>query len=184
MQTSRWLSTPEALQQDGALATQVTEVFRRIYETEFAAELLANHDLPVEIRALRNIEGWRVFLLLTPWMLARIYLRCDTPQLAIPEEWGAESRTNQPHTVLGPPMTITVLAQEQKAYLNYHPQLGHYLIQPLIMRMESFRTASEVYASWNEVIERRNENMKQRQRECQWQQEVSRREFFNRLAAR
>jgi hypothetical protein len=50
--------------------------------------------------------------------------------------------------------------------------------------MESFRTASEVYASWNEVIERRNENMKQRQRECQWQQEVSRREFFNRLAAR
>jgi hypothetical protein len=114
-------------------------------------------------------------------MLARVYLRFDKNDITVPEEWSAQSRANAPHLVLGPLISVDLLSQEQKCYLNYHPELGHHLVQPLIMRMESFGCAGEVYASWNEVIGTRNEIMKQHQRECQWQQEISRREFFTRL---
>jgi hypothetical protein len=181
MPDNRWIASPQHLQQDEALATQVPGLFRRIYETEFADEPLLNHALPIEIRAIRDIGEWRLFLLLTPWMLSRLYLRFEESDIAIPEAWRAGNRAGKPHVVLGPPVTLTLFSQDQKCYLNYHPELGHHLVQPLIMRMESFGCANEVYASWNEVIATRNENMKQRQRECQWQQEVSRREFFTRL---
>lgn len=181
MQTDTWVTSPECLQQDEVLSAQLTEVFRRLYLMEFTNELLVNHNLPVEVRAIRGIGEWRVFLLLTPWMLSRVYLRFDTPAISIPEEWFALNRANQPHTVLGPGVAITLLGQEQKTHLNYQPELGHYLVQPLIMRMEQFDSAAAVYQAWNRVIETRNENIRKRQIECQWQQEVSRREFFTRL---
>lgn len=177
-----WITSPESLQQDDTLHSRVTEVFRDIYDQAFADELMANHALPVEIRAIRDIEEWRVFLLLTPWMLSRIYLRFEPGYIPVPEEWRAGNRAGQPYLVLGPPVSVTVLGQEQKSYLNYHPQLGHYLIQPLILRMEPFASTRAVYEAWNGVIRTRNENIRQRRLECQWQQEVSRREFFTRLA--
>ena len=184
MPINTWIASPESLKQDEALVNQVTAVLHNIYEADFADELMVNHKLPVEVRAIRDIDGWRVFLLLTPWMLSRIYLRFDATDIAIPESWSAGSRTAEPHLVLGPSMTLTLLAQKQKVNLNYHPELGHYLVQPLMMRMEQFQSAKEVHAAWNEVIETRNENMRKRQLECHWQQDVSRREFFTRLAQR
>lgn len=181
MQSHNWITTPETLLRDEALLSQVTDTFRHIYVTAFADEMMVNHDLPIEVRAIRNVEDWRVFLLLTPWMLSRVYLRFDETDIPIPVTWSVGSRANQPHMVLGPQVSLRILEQEQKTYLNYDPKLGHYLIQPLIMRMEPFGSASEVYESWNRVIETRDENIRKRHLECQWQREVSRREFFTRL---
>lgn len=184
MSINRWNPSPETLKEDEALVNQVTAIFRNIYEADFADELMINHNLPVEIRAIRDIESWRVFLLLTPWMLSRIYLRFDETDIDIPEPWSADNRAGEPHLVLGPSVTLTLMTQKQKVNLNYHPELGHYLVQPLMMRMEQFQSAGAVHAAWNEVIETRNENMRKRQLECHWQQDVSRREFFTRLAQR
>ena len=46
------------------------------------------------------------------------------------------------------------------------------------MNMEQYRSADEGFAAWNEVIRTRDENMARMQRDCPWQKEVSRREFF------
>jgi len=183
MQANSWISTSETLRQTEALAAQVTKVFRRIYVTDFANEMMVNHKLPIEVRAVRSIEEWHVFLLLTPWMLSRLYLRFDETDIPIPVTWTVASRADQPHMVLGPQVSLQILEQEQKTYLNYHPELGHYLVQPLIMRMEPYASAGAVYRAWNQVLQTREENIRQRQLECRWQQEVSRREFFTHLVA-
>ncbi len=181
MYNSDWIPGPQILHQDEMLNTLVTSVFSDIYARSFADDPLINHRLSIEIRALRDIDDWRVFLLLTPWMLSRIYLRSEEASINVPPAWQVENRINEPYLVVGPQVGFCLLEHEQLAHLNYHPELGHYLVQPLILRMEQYNSAGEVYRDWNTVIETRNENMKKRQAECRCQEEISRREFFTRM---
>lgn len=181
MYNSDWIPGPEILHQDAMLHTLVTSVYSDIYERGFANDPLINHRLPIEIRALRDIEDWRVFLLLTPWMLSRIYLRSEESSINVPPAWLVENRIGEPYLVIGPQVGFCLLEHEQLAHLNYHPELGHHLVQPLILHMEQYNSAGEVYRDWNTVIETRNENMKKRQAECRCQEEISRREFFTRM---
>lgn len=179
---SNWIPGPQILQQDEALKTLVTNVFSDVYERSFADDPLINHRLPIEMRALRDIDDWRVFLLLTPWMLSRIYLRTEEAAINVPPAWQVENRIGEPYLVVGPQVGFCLLEHEQLAHLNYHPELGHYLMQPLILHMEGYANAEEAYREWNAVIETRNENMRKRQAECRCQEEISRREFFTRFA--
>jgi hypothetical protein len=184
MYDSNWIPGPEMLHQDEMLKSLVTSLFGDIYERSFADDPLINHRLPIELRALRDIEEWRVFLLLTPWMLSRIYVRSEEASINVPPAWQVENRINEPYLVVGPQVGFCLLEHEQLAHLNYHPELGHHLVQPLILRMEQYNSAGEVYRDWNTVIETRNENMKKRQAECRCQEEISRREFFTRMVQR
>lgn len=181
MYNSDWIPGPQILHQDEMLKALVTSVFSDIYLRSFADDPLINHRLSIEIRALRDIDDWRVFLLLTPWMLSRIYLRSEEASINVPPAWQVENRINEPYLVVGPQVGFCLLEHEQLAHLNYHPELGHYLVQPLILRMEQYNSVGEVYRDWNTVIETRNENMKKRQAECRCQEEISRREFFTRM---
>ncbi len=181
MYNSDWIPGPEILQQDEMLNNLVTSVFGDIYERSFADDPLINHRLPIEIRALRDVDDWRVFLLLTPWMLSRVYVRSDEASINVPPAWQVENRINEPYLVVGPQVGFCLLEHEQLAHLNFHPELGHYLVQPLILRMDQYSSAGEVYRDWNTVIETRDENMKKRQAECRCQEEISRREFFTRM---
>ncbi len=181
MYDSNWIPGPQCLNQDEALHTLVSNAFGDIYERCFADDPLINHRLPIEIRALRDIEDWRVFLLLTPWMLSRIYLRSDEASITVPEAWQVENRIGEPYLVVGPQVGFCLLEHEQLAHLNYHPELGHYLMQPLMLHMEGYANADDVYQEWNTVIETRNENIRKRQAECRCQEEISRREFFTRM---
>jgi len=183
MYNSRWIPSPETVLQDEPLQGLVTTVFHDIYQRGFAADPLINHRLLIEVRAIRDVEEWRVFLLLTPWMLSRVYLSCEPASIPVPPAWSAEHRADEPYLVIGPQVGFCLLEHEQLGHLNFHPQLGHYLLQPLILRMEQYASTSEVYRDWNTVIETRNENMRKRQAECRCQEEISRREFFTRLTA-
>jgi hypothetical protein len=176
-----WQLTPQELEEDEALKQAVIDVHEAIYRDYFLDELLVNHQLPIEVRALRRAEGWRLLLLLTPWMLVRLYLPDTAPEIPIPDNWSGEQRRNAPHIVIGPGVTFELLGTQQKAHLNYHPRLGHYLMLPLIQSMENFASPDEVYSAWNEVIKTRDENVKKLKRHCDWQEEVSRREFFRGL---
>jgi len=168
-----WQLLPAALREDDdALAAEVRRVYREIHQRDFLHDPALNDSLPVETRALRHIEHWRALLLLTPWMLARLLIPGSTPALLLPAGWCSES------VVLGPILNFTMMGAPQKGHLNYDPLLGHYLIQPLIMAMESYGSPAEVYAAWNAVLNTRDENMRRMQRDCPWQREVSRRELF------
>jgi hypothetical protein len=167
---------------ESAVAARVCDCFGEIYRRHFSSEWLVNHDLPVEIRAFRPSDDWSVFLLLTPWMMARVFLPERDPGLQIPSGWSAAERAVAPFQVIGPLLDFTILGGLQKAHLNYLPELGHFLLQPLVQSMEQYDSADAVFAAWDAVIKTRDRVMEEQKKECGWQKEVSRREFFARLA--
>ncbi|MDD5249337.1 MAG: [NiFe]-hydrogenase assembly chaperone HybE [Rhodocyclaceae bacterium] len=169
---------------DAKVIAAVCNCFVAIYRKHFSGEWQVNHALPVEVRAFRRHDGWCVFLLLTPWMMARVYLPERDPGLRLPPGWSAAERAAAPFLVIGPSLAFTILDGEQKAHLNYLPQLGHFLLQPLVQSMENFSSADAVFEAWNEVIATRVRVMEEQRRECRWQREVSRREFFSRIRGR
>jgi hypothetical protein len=163
---------------DQAVIAAVSKSFGEIYTEYFSNEFLVNHDLPIEIRAFRRNDGWCVFLLLTPWMMARVFLPERDPALPVPSDWSADKRASAPFNVIGPQLDFTMLGETLKAHLNYVPELGHFLLQPLVLSMEPYESAGAVFAAWDEVIKKRDQVMEEQKRECGWQKEVSRREFL------
>ena len=175
-----WRALPAALHEDAALIAEVLAIHRELRVTLCAREMtICNQEWDIEARALRRIEEWRVLLLLTPWMLARLLIP-DGPPLGLqpPADCPAACQANADGTILGPACSFTLLGQPQRAHLNYDPRLGHYLLQPLCLEMSAYRNAEEVFAAWNEVIRIRDANLEQARRDCPLQREISRREFF------
>jgi hypothetical protein len=86
--------------------------------------------------------------------------------------------------VLGPTCAFTAAGAEWKAHFSFHPGLGHFLIQPLIMAMDGYASADSVFAAWDEVIRTRDANMAKAQRDCRMQREVSRHELLARVFRR
>lgn len=178
-ETGCWHCPPE-LVRDEALEEAVLAAHEAILE-ELAAEdsyLNLNRGLPVTQRALRRIEDWRVLLLLTPWMLARLYFPDRAPAIPLPAGWTAGERAGASYRVLGPGIRFALLGESRLAHLSYHPALGHYLLQPLCLDLEAYADAEAVFAAWGDVIRRRDEIMDQRRRDCPMQKELSRRELF------
>ncbi|MDD5330683.1 MAG: [NiFe]-hydrogenase assembly chaperone HybE, partial [Sulfuricella sp.] len=124
MRDSAWRLGALPAGEDRAVAAAVTACFDGIYREYFSNEWLVNHDLPVEVRAFRRSDGWCVFLLLTPWMMARVFLPERDPGLRIPPGWAAAERAASPFLVIGPLLDFTILGGAQKAHLNYLPELG------------------------------------------------------------
>ena len=175
---------PIAACSDAEFSKAVEAAFSAIYRRWFSEELTAvNHNLPISVRALRCVDPWRVFLLLTPWMLARVFAPVRDPGIALPEGWRAGERSGAAYTVIGPAVAISILGTTERAHINHDHRLGHHLVQPLVQSMVRFESPNAVYAAWNQVIETRNENIRKRKMRCRWQQDVSRREFFGRLAS-
>lgn len=171
--------------EEDILVKQVIDAFTEMYHTYFDDEMLVNHHLPIEVRAFRQTDIWWVLLLLTPWMLARVFLPQQAPKdIKIPDDWQAEVRKQATFTVIGPAVNLAILGGRERAHLNYHPRLGHYLIQPLIQSMSQFNQPEEAFEAWNQVIRTRNQVIEQQKKQCDWHQEVSRREFFAKLRQR
>ena len=162
------------------LCQMVITMHRTLYEQHFRGELGGNDRLPIQIRAYRTIDHWHVCLILTPWMLARLYIPFEDPDLPIPQEWSATQRIGKPYVVIGPPVEFNLLDGVQQASLNYDAVLGHYLLQPLVQSMDAYASADEVFQAWDRVIKIRDENIRKAQKDCPWQRDVSRREFFAR----
>lgn len=176
-----WQSCPPALAEDRALSRAILDAHQAILRDQLVGDPMLNRTLGMELRALRRIEGWRVLLLLTPWMLARLLFPDESPIIEIPPDWTAERRRDADYLMLGPSLEFELFGQPQKAHLNFHPSLGHYLLQPLCLDMAPYADAAAVFEAWDQVIRIRDENMEKARRECPMQREVSRRELFRRM---
>lgn len=181
MTDPRWQTCAADLADDNALTATVLDIHQAILQGQMAADPMVNLNLPIQQRAFRQIENWRVLLLLTPWMLSRLLFPDDPPHQETPEGWSAEDREDADYLLLGPSLRFELLGQAQQAHLNFHPRLGHYLVQPICLNMEPYPDAEAVFEEWNQVIRTRDENMKKAKRDCPLQKEVSRRELFRRL---
>lgn len=176
-----WCATSPGLEEDAAFLDAVRAIHEGIQQELFADDPLVNGRLGVHLRAFRRLEGWRVLLVLTPWMLSRILVPQRDPGIPVPPAWQVGARTHTPYQVLGPQVTLEILGQAQQAHLNYHPRLGHYLLQPIALNMQSYDSPEAVFEAWNQVIRTRDESMERHRKDCPWQKEVSRREWFARM---
>lgn len=178
--TCAWQFPEAGLEDDARLVDAVREVHASILAESFADESLINGALQIQCRAFRRVGPWRMLLVLTPWMLARLLFPEREPDLAIPEGWAADQRRNADYQVLGPAVEINMLSQPLKVHLGYHVRLGHYLLHPLCLNMQGFEDGEAVFEAWNDVIRTRDANLERLQSECPMHQEVSRRELFRR----
>ncbi len=152
--------------------------FSSIYQRSFSSSHEVNHILPVMTSSFRQDGIWRVFLLLCPWMLGRVFMPDRPPELEVPAGWMAKDRVGQEYVALGPSISFQARGGKQKGNIQYQPELGHFLIQPLIFSMDTYGSATDVFNAWSSVIQYRDKKMRESGKECLWQTEVSRRELF------
>lgn len=176
-----WILRPPELAECRALAEAVLATHEEVHERHFLGTPGVNETLGLEVRACRRIDQWQALLLLTPWMLSRLWFPDEPPDVDVPPGWRADSRDEGQYQLLGPACTFEVLGQQQQAHLNFHPALGHFLLQPLALNMQPYADAGSVFEAWNQVIRVRDENMRRMARDCPLQKEISRRELFRRL---
>jgi [NiFe]-hydrogenase assembly, chaperone, HybE len=176
-----WRLYPEITRHERTMTDAIERRFGQIYHEAFPDTFGINRTLPVTVRAFRCIDDYVVCLLLTPWMFARLFLPAREPPIELPRGWSGAERRGEPYVVLGPSVTLPLSGGGQPVHLNFDPALGHYFLQPLALAMEDYETAEDVFRKWNEVIEKRDRVMEEKRRDCPWQKEVSRREFFARF---
>lgn len=175
-----WQPGPATQMDDATLLAAVETVFQEMQEEHFSSDPSLNPDLPVQIRALREIEGWRSLLLLTPWMLCRLLFPPETADLELPEGYDPETRDPEKFELLGPIVEFPLLDNRQKAHPSFQPQLGSFFIQPLILNMQPFSSPDEVFGAWNRIIRTRDENRKRLNVKSAWHEEIARAELFAR----
>jgi hypothetical protein len=135
-----WVLCPPELAEDDALSAAVLGVHQAILRDQLQGDPSLNPDLDIQQRALRRVEDWRVLLLLTPWMLARLLFPDRSPSLALPGGWSAPERTNAPYQVLGPRILFSLLGQSQQAHLSYHRTWATFFCSPFASTWSPTRT--------------------------------------------
>ncbi|MBF0160565.1 MAG: [NiFe]-hydrogenase assembly chaperone HybE [Magnetococcales bacterium] len=169
---------------DEALLAHSIEIHTALYQQllqrgDWDESLIPSYNpaMPIVTHSFRHMDDWRIFLLLTPWMLARLLLPKRDPGLPLP----SEQQNDDTLMLLGPLLEVELLGQRQKAHLHYHPLLGHYLIQPLIQSLHKYSDADAVLSAWSTIVDTRDTLVRKHNRRCEWQQDVSRREMFSSL---
>lgn len=137
----------------------LVDVFQNTYHKDFEDEWMGvNHNLDVELRGLKLVDGWVSGFILTPWMLANIFVPViEVPDITIDKDWLAEIRVEQEYVVIGPLKELRLAGKLQKAYLNFDQRIGHYLIQPLVQIMDKYKDNETAFSAWSEVIKFRQE---------------------------
>jgi hypothetical protein len=172
-----WHRYPDELIADHRLIDTIIQIQQQLQAGPLADAPDLNPLLPIQVRAMRRIESWRVLLLLTPWLFGRLFFPDQAPQLKITPDWFAAIQAYRDHQLLGPACQFQLFNQPQRAHLAIHPQLGHYLLQPLCLDMQTYQSPEDIFGRWNEVIKVRDHTMQQTQRQCLLQRDISRREF-------
>ncbi|MEJ2455355.1 MAG: [NiFe]-hydrogenase assembly chaperone HybE [Candidatus Thiodiazotropha sp.] len=181
MPNRNWQVLPDHLQSEMRFKMALLIAHRGIYNRHFAGDPMVNPALGFHLHGYRYTENWRIVLALTPWMFARLLFAESPPDIEIPDDWLSEQRRSMDYQLLGPMVDLPLETGGTKAHLNYHPTLGHYLLQPIALNMQNYANAREAFEAWNLVIETRDERLKQMEQQCNWQQEISRRELFGKF---
>jgi hypothetical protein len=157
---------------------------RQIFDHHFAMDPMVNRALGFHLRGYRHKDNWRIILALTPWMLTRLWFTETPSEIQIPDGWRSQQRADADYQLLGPSIALPEELGDGKAHINYHPALGHYLLQPIALNMEAYGSAQEAFEAWNQVTKTRDEALTQIEKACEWQQEISRRELYTKHLVR
>jgi hypothetical protein len=178
MYETTWQLLPEELVDDARFKQTLIDVHREIYDEHFQDEPQINISLGFHLHAYRRTSGWRVVVILTPWMMSRLLFPEQNPQIVIPEGWSGEERYGTDYQALGPSLRLGWSGNYMQSHLNFHAQLGHYLLQPILMNMKHYHTPSQAFEAWRRAIGARSRRTLDRLHNCPWQEELSDRNFL------
>lgn len=160
---------------EACLSNEIVQAFGTLYNDDFSNAFMGvNHELKTELRGWQVKTDWAQGGLLTPWMLAIIYFPLNQnalKDLILPQGWTHDEREHQSYQVIGPTMSLQIEDKAYPAHLNYHPQLGHYWLRPLVQNMARYSSNDMAFEAWSEVLAFRKAIREQRQAE-----EVARKE--------
>ncbi|WP_414041783.1 [NiFe]-hydrogenase assembly chaperone HybE [Acidithiobacillus sp. M4-SHS-6] len=159
------------------MAQTLEEVFAGWHQQCFANSPNAHPGLSVEIRDLQKAQDWYLAYLLTPIALYRLAIPRKAPDVPLPEGWSAAARVDQPCTGLGPALSLKIPDVLGQGHLQYLPEIGHFLWQPLVQNLRRYPDAAAVFAAWEGVIDHRRKI----RTSMQEQQRCDRRDFLRRL---
>ncbi len=138
----------------------------------------ANPSLSTCTRAFREVDGWKMFLLLTPWRLVRILI--PPPDHEEMAQW-LEQANPSSASALGLLVRLNVQGSPRKVHIQFDERLGLHFMEPLVMNMSGYCNNEELFAAHERVIVTRDSIMKKTGRSCTTQTEISRRELFSPL---
>ncbi len=152
MANTRWQLLPAKWQRDSLFRPALVEVHREIYRQFFYNDPRVNPQMGFHLHAYCRSTHWRVTLILTPWMMSRLLFPEHDPKILIPDGWSGEDRSHSEYQTTGPSLKLGCYGNEMIANLNYHTQLGHYLIQPLALSMRNYSSPLEALEIWNRLF--------------------------------
>ena len=80
-------------------------------------------------------------------MLANLWFADNPPEIELSEKQLSDT-DNQP---LGPVIDLPEALGGGTAHLNYHPTLGHYLVQPITLDLAQYDNAHSVFEAMNQL---------------------------------
>jgi hypothetical protein len=179
MHGTTWQLLPMELKDDTTFTQVLVDVHREIYKDFFYDDPLSSESLGFHLHAYRRTSGWRVAVILTPWMMSRLLFPEQDPHIVIPQGWSGEERCGTDYQALGPSLRLGWSGHYMQAHLNFHARLGHYLLQPILMNMKNYRTADQALEAWRDAIGTKGKKMMGMLQNCPWQEAFSDRAFLH-----
>ncbi|MET0067730.1 MAG: [NiFe]-hydrogenase assembly chaperone HybE [Candidatus Thiodiazotropha sp.] len=152
MADTLWQLLPAKWQQDAIFRPALIDIHREIYQRFFHNDPRVNPQLGFHLHAYCRSSHWRSTLILTPWMMSRLMFPEQDPHILIPDGWSGEDRSQSEYQPVGPSLKLGCHGNAMVANLNYHTQLGHYLIQPFALSMRGFKRPREAFEIWDRLF--------------------------------
>ncbi len=152
MADTQWQLLPPNWLRDSVFRPALLDIHRDIYRRFFENDPRVNPQLGFHLHAYCRSTHWRATLILTPWMMSRLLFPEHDPHILIPDGWSGEDRSQSEYQIVGPSLKLGCCGNAMVANLNYHTQLGHYLIQPFALGMRNFKTPREAFEIWNKLF--------------------------------
>ncbi len=161
------------------------EALHRIGESQLANADFVQPSIGYDYRGLHTADEWDIGYVLTPWMLAHIFLprRPPAPPSAVlPADWHANVRKNKLFQLLGPALDFVVGEEMPSLHVQWIADFGHFLFQPLILKLSRYSDAEAVWKAQSDVLEARERASRERLAEMKKQDaQLDRRAFLRRM---
>ena len=147
MPETGWQTLPQHLHSEMRFNLAVMIAHRQIFDQHFAADKSVNRALGFHLNGYRQQGLLRIIQILTPWMLANLWFADSPPEVGLPETLQSDAS----HQPLGPKIDLPEDLGGGTAHLNYHPTLGHYLVQPITLDLAQYDNAHSVFEAMNQL---------------------------------
>lgn len=155
---------------------------RPIGEGELMDRPYFNSAIGYAWRGPGEADGWFNAYVLTPWMLARVFIPRRSPGVDLPVQWEARARKGEPYRLIGPALEVPVGEELHRLHLQWVPGFGHLFLQPLVQNLNRYADEAAVWAAWDGVLDAREQSRQERLARLQQPDPAaSRREFLRRM---